>query len=217
MMNQLTLPHFAVIAISAYLLGSLSFAIIVCKMALHKDIRDYGSGNAGLTNAYRTMGASKTLLVLLGDIAKGAAAVAIGALLGGPLGKLIAGVFVILGHMFPVYFGFRGGKGVLVGAVMLALFDWRIFLIVLALFLIAVVFTRWISLGSVLGAASFPITMFIFYRDPVMVGIAFGMAVAVIIMHRANIGRMLRGEENKFSFKSKKTIESQTADEEEQG
>ena len=216
-MNQLTLPHFAVIAISAYLLGSLSFAIIVCKMALHKDIRDYGSGNAGLTNAYRTMGASKTLLVLLGDIAKGAAAVAIGALLGGPLGKLIAGVFVILGHMFPVYFGFRGGKGVLVGAVMLALFDWRIFLIALALFLIAVVFTRWISLGSVLGAASFPITMFIFYRDPVMVGIAFGMAVAVIIMHRANIGRMLRGEENKFSFKSKKTIESQTADEEEQG
>lgn len=217
MMNQLTLPHFAVIAISAYLLGSLSFAIIVCKMTLHKDIRDYGSGNAGLTNAYRTMGASKTLLVLLGDIAKGAAAVAIGALLGGPLGKLIAGVFVILGHMFPVYFGFRGGKGVLVGAVMLALFDWRIFLAALALFLIAVVFTRWISLGSVLGAASFPITMFIFYRDPVMVGIAFGMAVAVIIMHRANIGRMLRGEENKFSFKSKKTIESQTADEEEQG
>ncbi|MDY3618491.1 glycerol-3-phosphate 1-O-acyltransferase PlsY [Agathobaculum sp.] len=216
-MSQLTLPHFAVIAISAYLLGSLSFAIIVCKMALHKDIRDYGSGNAGLTNAYRTMGASKTLLVLLGDIAKGAAAVAIGALLGGPLGKLIAGVFVILGHMFPVYFGFRGGKGVLVGAVMLALFDWRIFLAALALFLIAVVFTRWISLGSVLGAASFPITMFVFYRDPVMVGIAFGMAAAVIIMHRANIGRMLRGEENKFSFQSKKTIESRTEEEEEQG
>lgn len=216
-MSQLTLPHFAVIAISAYLLGSLSFAIIVCKMALHKDIRDYGSGNAGLTNAYRTMGASKTLLVLLGDIAKGAAAVAIGALLGGPLGKLIAGVFVILGHMFPVYFGFRGGKGVLVGAVMLALFDWRIFLVALALFLIAVVFTRWISLGSVLGAASFPITMFVFYRDPVMVGIAFGMAAAVIIMHRANIGRMLRGEENKFSFQSKKTIESRTEEEEEQG
>lgn len=212
----MTMLQFGIIAVSAYLLGSLSFAIIVCKMTLHKDIRDYGSGNAGLTNAYRTMGAGKTLLVLLGDIAKGAAAVAIGALAAGNLGKLLAGVFVILGHMFPVYFGFRGGKGVLVGATMLALFDWRIFLIALACFLIAVLFTRWISLGSILGAASFPITMFIFYRDPVLVGIAFGMAVAVIFMHRTNVGRMLHGNENRFSFHSKKAIENAPEEESKQ-
>ena len=132
----MTLAHFAIIAVCAYLLGSLSFAIIVSKLTLGKDIRNYGSGNAGLTNAYRTMGAKKTLLVLLGDIAKGAAAVSIGMVLAGPVGKLTAGIFVILGHMFPLYFGFKGGKGVLVGAVMLAFFDWRVFGIAFVLFLL---------------------------------------------------------------------------------
>ena len=106
----MTLTHFAIIAVCAYLLGSLSFAIIVSKVTLGKDIRNYGSGNAGLTNAYRTMGAKKTLFVLLGDIAKGAAAVSVGWALGGPVGKLTAGIFVILGHMFPLYFGFKGGS-----------------------------------------------------------------------------------------------------------
>lgn len=211
----MTLTHFAVIAVCGYLLGSLSFAVIVSKVTLGKDIRDYGSGNAGLTNAYRTMGAGKTLFVLLGDIAKGAAAVSIGALLAGPVGKLVAGIFVILGHMFPLYFGFRGGKGVLVGAVMLALFDWRIFLIAFVLFFGAVLLTRWISLGSILGAVSFPVSTLLFYRDPVLTAMAFGMAAAVVFMHRSNIMRILRGEENKFSFKSKKTIEKTVSDGEE--
>ena len=211
----MTLSHFAIIAVCSYLLGSLSFAIIVSKVTLGKDIRNYGSGNAGLTNAYRTMGAGKTLFVLLGDIAKGAAAVAIGMLLAGPIGKLVAGIFVIMGHMFPLYFGFRGGKGVLVGAVMLLLFDWRIFLIAFVLFFVSVAATRWISLGSILGAVSFPITTFVFYRDPVLTAMAFGMAAAVIFMHRSNIMRILHGEENKFSFKSKKTIEAAASDGEE--
>ena len=208
----MTITHFVIIAVCAYLLGSLSFAIIVSKVTLGKDIRNYGSGNAGLTNAYRRMGAGKTLFVLIGDIAKGAAAISIGAYLAGPIGKLVAGIFVILGHMFPVYFGFRGGKGVLVGAVMLLLFDWRIFLVAFVLFFAAVFATRWISLGSILGAVSFPITTFAFYRDPVLTAMAFGMAVAVIFMHRSNIVRILHGEENKFSFKSKKTIEQSSSD-----
>nr|WP_302650117.1 glycerol-3-phosphate 1-O-acyltransferase PlsY [uncultured Agathobaculum sp.] len=211
----MTITRFVIIAVCAYLLGSLSFAIIVSKVTMGKDIRNYGSGNAGLTNAYRTMGAGKTLFVLIGDIAKGAAAVSIGMLLAGPVGKLVAGIFVILGHMFPLYFGFRGGKGVLVGAVMLLLFDWRMFLIAFVLFFLAVAITRWISLGSILGAVSFPITMAIFYRDPVLIAMAFGMAVAVIFMHRSNIMRMLRGQENRFSFKSKKTIDQSGADGEE--
>ena len=202
----MTLTHFAIIAVCAYLLGSLSFAIIVSKLTLGKDIRNYGSGNAGLTNAYRTMGAKKTLLVLLGDIAKGAAAVSIGMVLAGPVGKLTAGIFVILGHMFPLYFGFKGGKGVLVGAVMLAFFDWRVFGIAFVLFLLSVIVTKWISLGSILGAVSFPITTWVFNRDPVLTAMALGMAAVVVFMHRSNIGRIIRGKENKFSFKSKKTM-----------
>ena len=195
----------------AYLLGSLSFAIIVCKLTLGRDIRDYGSGNAGLTNAYRTMGGAKTLLVLLGDLAKAAAALAIGGALLGQGGKLLAGAFVILGHVYPAYFGFRGGKGVLVGAMTLLLFDWRIFLIALGLFIVAVAVTRGVSLGSILGAISFPFTMYYFYRSPLYTVVAVVLSGAVIYLHRSNIKRILAGKENKFTLHSKPQI---TKDEE---
>ena len=195
----------------AYLLGSLSFAIIVCKLTLGRDIRDYGSGNAGMTNAYRTMGGAKTLLVLLGDLAKAAAALAIGGALLGQGGKLLAGAFVILGHVYPAYFGFRGGKGVLVGAMTLLLFDWRIFLIALGLFIVAVAVTRWVSLGSILGAISFPFTMYYFYRSPLYTVVAVVLSGAVIYLHRSNIKRILAGKENKFTLHSKPQI---TKDEE---
>ncbi len=197
--------------VCAYLLGSLSFAIIVCKLTLGRDIRDYGSGNAGLTNAYRTMGGAKTLLVLLGDLAKAAAALAIGGALLGQGGKLLAGAFVILGHVYPAYFGFRGGKGVLVGAMTLLLFDWRIFLIALGLFIVAVAVTRWVSLGSILGAISFPFTMYYFYRSPLYTVVAVVLSGAVIYLHRSNIKRILAGKENKFTLHSKPQI---TKDEE---
>ena len=192
--------------VCAYLLGSLSFAIIVCKLTLGRDIRDYGSGNAGLTNAYRTMGGAKTLLVLLGDLAKAAAALAIGGALLGQGGKLLAGAFVILGHVYPAYFGFRGGKGVLVGAMTLLLFDWRIFLIALGLFIVAVAVTRWVSLGSILGAISFPFTMYYFYRSPLYTVVAVILSGAVIYLHRSNIKRILAGKENKFTLHGKPQI-----------
>ena len=188
------------IAVCAYLLGSLSFAIIVCRLTLEHDIREYGSGNAGLTNAFRTMGAGKTLLVLLGDTAKAAAALAIGGALLGPGGKLLAGAFVILGHVYPVYFGFRGGKGVLVGAMTL--------LIAFALFVIAVAVTRWVSLGSILGAISFPISMHIFYGNVTYTIVAALLGGAVVYMHRSNIGRILAGKENRFTFHVKPQITS---------
>ena len=197
--------------VCAYLLGSLSFAIIVCKLTLGRDIRDYGSGNAGLTNAYRTMGGAKTLLVLLGDLAKAAAALAIGGALLGQGGKLLAGAFVILCHVYPAYFCFRGGRGVLVGAMTLLLFDWRIFLIALGLFIVAVAVTRWVSLGSILGAISFPFTMYYFYRSPLYTVVAVVLSGAVIYLHRSNIKRILAGKENKFTLHSKPQI---TKDEE---
>lgn len=192
--------------ICAYLLGSLSFAIIVCKLTLGKDIRSYGSGNAGLTNAYRTMGAKKTLLVLLGDMGKAAVALTIGGLLLGPGGKLLAGVFVVLGHVYPVYFGFRGGKGVLVGAMTLLLFDWRLFVIAFGLFALMVAITRWISLGSIVGALSVPFAMHYFYHNALYTAVIAGLALAVIYLHRTNIKRILTGTENKFSVHTKPVI-----------
>lgn len=201
-----------VIMVCAYLLGSLSFAIIVCKLTLGKDIRSYGSGNAGLTNAYRTMGGAKTFFVLLGDLAKAAAALTIGGILLGPGGKLLAGAFVILGHVYPIYFGFRGGKGVLVGAMTLLLFDWRIFLIAFGLFVLAVAMTRWVSLGSILGAISVPFSMHYFYHNPVYTAVISVLAGAVIYLHRANIGRILTGRENRFSLHAKPQIDGKESE-----
>lgn len=189
-----------VAAAVAYLCGSFSSSVAVSKAFLHKDLRDYGSGNAGLTNSYRLMGAKLTLLVLIGDVLKAVVGVGLGGWLLGPLGRLIAGAFVIIGHMFPVFFGFRGGKGVLVGATMLFLFDWRVFLVALALFVGAVALTRWVSLGSILGAISFPISTFVCYHDVVMTVLAALMGGAVVVAHRGNIGRILSGTERRFTF-----------------
>lgn len=202
----MTLTHFAIIAVCAYLLGSLSFAIIVSKVTLGKDIRNYGSGNAGLTNAYRTMGAKKTLFVLLGDIAKGAAAVSVGWALGGPVGKLTAGIFVILGHMFPLYFGFKGGKGVLVaGGTILAIQPVLIpFLAVI--FLACLLPTGMVSLGSVTMAALYPVLTILYgvfrgYSAADLTVCAIGsviMGAMVIYMHRSNIQRIRDGKEYRF-------------------
>lgn len=208
----MTLTHFAIIAVCAYLLGSLSFAIIVSKVTLGKDIRNYGSGNAGLTNAYRTMGAKKTLFVLLGDIAKGAAAVSVGWALGGPVGKLTAGIFVILGHMFPLYFGFKGGKGVLVaGGTILAIQPVLIpFLAVI--FLACLLPTGMVSLGSVTMAALYPVLTILYgvfrgYSAADLTVCTIGsviMAAMVIYMHRSNIQRIREGKEYRFGRHGKK-------------
>ena len=191
-----------ILAAVGYQLGSINSAILVSKLTMGYDIRTKGSGNAGLTNAYRCMGTGRTLLVLVGDVAKAAIALYIGGMLMGPMGELIAGAFVILGHVFPLYFGFKGGKGVLVGATMVAMFDWRIVLILLAVFILLVGVTKWVSLGSVVGAAMFPFLTYFFYRDIPMFVMTAAMAAAVIYMHRSNIVRMLHGEENKFTLHS---------------
>ena len=192
-----------IIAVVSYLCGSFSSSVVVSKVFLRKDLREYGSGNAGLTNSYRLMGGKLTLFVLIGDVLKAVIGVGIGGWLMGPLGRLIAGAFVMVGHMFPVFFGFRGGKGVLTGATMLVLFDWRVFLIAFALFALSVAITRWVSLGSILGALSFPITTFIFYHDVTMTVLAALMGGAVIVAHHGNIGRILSGTERRFTFGGK--------------
>ncbi|MBQ8586446.1 MAG: glycerol-3-phosphate acyltransferase, partial [Butyricicoccus sp.] len=172
-----------IIAVVSYFCGSFSSSVIVSKTFLKKDLRNYGSGNAGLTNSYRLMGGKLTLLVLVGDVLKAIISVGVGGWLMGPMGRLIAGAFVIIGHMFPVFFGFRGGKGVLTGGAFLLMFDWRIFAIAMTLFLLAVGITRWVSLGSMLGALSFPITTYIFYHDVTMTVLAALMGGAVIVAH----------------------------------
>lgn len=207
------LLRFIIVAVIGYLLGSCNSAIIVSKLFLHKDIRTIGSGNAGLTNAHRCMGAKCTLLVLFGDIIKTVIAVLIAAALFAslpdmvPVAKLLCGLFVVAGHMFPLYFGFKGGKGVLSGATLCAVFNWKIFVILAIVFVIVVAVTRYVSLGSVIVATAFPFMNLGFYwHSPCLIPI-FLMTLliggGVVYMHRANIGRLLHGKENKLTFRKK--------------
>lgn len=151
---------------------------------------------------------SPTLFVLVGDIAKGVIACLIGSHLMGALGVLIAGSAAIVGHMFPLYFGFKGGKGILVGATMIAVFDWRVFCVAIAAFIVLVAITKWVSLGSIVGSCLVPVMTLYFHWGedmllPMMI-ILVAMVTAVVYMHRSNIVRIAHGEENKFSLHSKK-------------
>lgn len=196
----------------AYLLGSLNFSIIISKALMGRDIRTYGSGNAGSTNSYRMMGGKKTIIVMLGDLLKGIVAVLIGGMLFGELndgqfggyGQLAAGAAVMVGHIFPIYFGFKGGKGILTAAAVFGVFDIRILAIILGTFIVVVLICKFVSLASVCAAAALPIATIIFYGVASVEFVVCAMLAALVIfMHRSNIKRLIRGEESKFSFKRK--------------
>ena len=204
-------------AICAYLLGSINFAIIVSRLFAHKDIRDFGSGNAGLTNVLRTFGKGPAAIVLLGDFLKGVLAVVIGNLLfrylggveGFMLGGYIAAFFAVLGHIYPVFHGFKGGKGILITAgVMLVLDPW-VLCVILGVFILVVLLTRYVSLGSVCAAISYPFATLavelIMDRPTAWVdaGLALLIAGIVIFMHRSNIKRLVNHTESKLGQKKK--------------
>lgn len=194
-------------ALASYLLGSINAGIIVTKLFTGLDLRTQGSGNAGSTNAYRVLGLGPTIYVLLGDALKGIIAVLLCRLVLGEAGQVCAMVFVILGHVHPVFYDFKGGKGVLTTAAMVAVFDWRIFLVMLAGFLIAVLLTRFVSLGSIVGAVLMPPMFYVFYPDNTMyILCALFISLWVIILHKDNVIRLVKGTENKFG-KSKGIVQ----------
>ena len=192
-------------ALAAYFLGNHNGAICVSAM-MHDDVRSHGSGNAGLTNFIRNYGASRSLLVILIDAGKAVLACVLGDLMLEPLGlslegRVLGGIFVILGHIFPALQGFRGGKGILSGWFIAWACDWRIGLAIGIVFFIAYLLTQYVSLGSVLGGAAFAIGFAVFHHDnlPVMLGGIF-MGLLTVFMHRSNIRRLLKGEERKTNL-----------------
>ncbi len=203
-------------AFVAYLIGSINFAIIVTRLFAKKDIRDFGSGNAGMTNVLRTLGAGPAALVTVGDFCKGLLAVLFGHLIIGYLGgglpfftDYMIALFVMLGHCFPVFYGFKGGKGILVSAGVILALDWRVFLIILGVFLVVVAIRRIVSLASISAAVAFPIaTLVLALIDGshyVLWDTLFAVVLSaiVIFMHRANIKRLLNGTEKPFGKKKK--------------
>ncbi|MCD8335058.1 MAG: glycerol-3-phosphate 1-O-acyltransferase PlsY [Clostridiales bacterium] len=203
----MTVGLVALVAAVSYLLGCCNSALIISKYILHDDVRNHGSGNAGLTNFYRVFGKGKVVFVVLGDLLKAVISVLLGgALLGSFLGwpvigKLLGGIFCILGHSFPCMFGFRGGKGVLCGAGVILCMDWRIALVCLGAFLILVAITRWVSLGSMVAAVLFPICCWFIYGNIPVTVLACVAGVLIVVRHRDNAKRIAEGNENKFEFK----------------
>ena len=203
-----------VVAVCAYFLGCFNGAVIVSKYILRDDIRTHGSGNAGLTIFFRSFGGPLTLVVILLDVAKAVFAVLIGGLavhLADPagaarlvlLGKYWAGLFCVVGHMFPCMFGFKGGKGILSGGVVAIMIDWRLAVIVWGGFLLLTVLTRYVSLGSCFAGAAFPVVTLILYRDAAVTVLALLIGALILWKHRENIKRLVRGTENKLSFHKK--------------
>ena len=206
-----------VAAIVAYYLGSLNGAILTARFVYHKDVRDYGSGNAGLTNFYRNFGASGMAFVILVDILKSVIAVLLGgALLGAVeakmIGRLFAGFCLIMGHIFPAFYQFRGGKGVLCFMTMAFLVDWRAGLLCLLVFVLIVVFTRYVSLGSVIAALLCPLFLLMFGHDALSCVLALLCALLIVVKHAENIVRLLSGTENKFSIVGRRPVQNDDFD-----
>lgn len=194
------------VAVISYFLGCCNSSIIISKYLLKDDVRKYGSGNAGLTNFYRVYGKKNVVWVILLDVLKAVASCLIGgALLGAVmdwaiLGKYIAGLFCMLGHVFPCMFGFKGGKGVLSGGAIAILLDWRIALVVWGIFIILVAFSRMVSLGSMGAAISFPLMTWTIYHSAVLLVLSVLISVLICWRHKDNAKRIAHGEENKLEF-----------------
>jgi len=203
---------FASIAVAAYLIGSICMSIIITKYIFKDDVRNHGSGNAGATNVARTYGWGPGIVTFLCDFGKCVLAFWVGEKLGGlaagdwgsELGVGIAGIACLLGHCFPVYFKFKGGKAVSTGACVAFLIDWRMGLIILAVFAIVVAWKRIVSLASICAAGVMLIAspFLAGSRATAVLGIFTG--ILVIFMHRENIKRLKNGTEGKFHAGSRK-------------
>ena len=209
---------YIIVAILAYLIGSISSSVIISKKMAGFDVREKGSGNAGSTNMLRSVGKRAALLTLICDVLKGVIAVLI-AIIVGKIAKnidkallvQIAGVLVVVGHTFPIFFDFKGGKGVATSLGVLLMINWQIGLICLVFALAIMAFSRMVSMGSIGAAVLFPVlTLFINHHFIIASGgikyFIFSVILAgiVIFNHRENLKRIANGTENKLSFKSNK-------------
>ncbi len=201
---------YIIIAIIAYLIGSISFSVIFSRKFAGFDVREKGSGNAGTTNVLRNVGKGAAALTLVCDALKGVVAILL-AMLAGVIWKdtdvitlkYLAGFMVILGHTYPIFFEFRGGKGVATALGVLLMLNWQVGLICLIFALIIIAVTRMVSVGSILAAILFPI-LIIFVetnKNIWMFVISILIALLVIFNHRTNIKRIREGNENRLSFK----------------
>lgn len=209
-----------IVAIISYLLGSCNFGVIISKSLKKEDIRESGSGNAGTTNMMRTYGKTLGILTIIGDIAKVFVAIWLAfKIMSVEETKMIfdrisdnpqyvlksfAGLFAVAGHIFPCFFKFKGGKGVATSGGMVIMIDWRIALILFAIFVLTILITRYVSLGSIIMAVLYPVFMGLFHKDAGLVIISLVFTLIVVTAHRENIKNLINHTENKIGSKNKK-------------
>ena len=206
---------YIIIAVIAYAIGSINFSLLISKNIAGFDVREKGSGNAGSTNVLRAVGIKAAVITLICDILKGIVAILIAVLIGNIVGNTdrallvqIAGILVVIGHTFPIFFQFKGGKGVATSLGVLLITNWKIGLICLIFALVIIIITKMVSMGSMGAAILFPV-LTIFIGDSFIVPatgfkyliFSIILAVFVIFNHRENIKRIMNGTENKLSFK----------------
>ena len=212
------------IAIIAYLIGSINFSVILSKKMAGFDVRQKGSGNAGTTNMLRSVGKKAAAITLICDILKGVVSIRIAILVGYLFNAQnksilvqIAAIAVVIGHTFPIFFGFKGGKGVATSLGVLIMTNWQIGLICLAIAIIIMAITKMVSLGSCMAAIAFPLLTYFaanIFENAYIVKegssyFVYSIILAVIVLfnHRSNIKRIITGKENKLSFKKERTKE----------
>ena len=192
---------------AGYFIGSVSFSILITKKLLKNDVRNMGSGNAGATNVARVFGFGVGIATFAGDVLKTVVAMLLGEYLGGEIGKVLSAAACIIGHSWPVYYGFKGGKGVSVGAAIALMLDWRVLVVISIAFFIVALTTKIVSLASITAAVSLPVSLYLLgdRSAPVLIlGIFAGLYV--IFLHRSNISRLIAGTEPKFKAKSAKNV-----------
>lgn len=196
--------RYAVIVVAGYLLGNISMGLIVSER-YHMDIREHGSGNAGTTNVLRTLGWLPSVLTLVGDVLKSFLACLLGKWLAGEPGLLVGGFMAVVGHNWPAFSGFRGGKGMAASLGIIFALSWQMALGFLGLEVLVAALTGYVSVASLTTAVAFPIVMGIVYRNSpdfwMYFIFAILLAAAAIFSHRANIRRLLSGTENRLNFK----------------
>lgn len=193
------------IVLIAYFLGNISGSLIFGKILYGIDIRNMGSGNAGATNATRSVGKKFGAIVLLVDLLKAVIAVCIGILLNGKDGGLLAGLFTVIGHDFPIIYGFKGGKGIASSAGVILILDYRIFLILLGMFIVLLVLTKFVSIASISASVGISILTAIFHNDePKFIFTMILLSIFAVYRHKSNISNLINGTESKFYFRKNK-------------
>lgn len=191
-----------IIVLICYLIGNISFSFLLTKVKLKKDIREFGSGNAGTTNVLRVLGKKYAVMVLVADVLKGVIVILLSRLFEvSEVTIILCGLAVILGHNWPAIMGFRGGKGIATSIGVFITFDPIVALICIGIGVVIIIVSKYVSLGSVIGMAIFPIVVIALSRSVEEVLFALCVSLISIYKHRANISRLMKGNENKLSFK----------------